>query len=66
MRSRNSEQNNKAIQRALKIQQTCSDLITKEKNAIIIDRSHLDFTKYDDVRFVFNNIKHKIYVTRTS
>lgn len=57
IRGRWSEQNKKALPRALKIQDEFIKLISKEDNSCIIDRSNLDFSKESDLKFILNKIK---------
>ena len=56
LRARDSENNEKAIIRALKIQEHLIKLARKE-SLIIIDRSNLDFTKEEDLKKILKKIK---------
>ncbi|MFW0837892.1 MAG: AAA family ATPase [Candidatus Komeilibacteria bacterium] len=64
-RSRDSEANAKAIDRALKIQEAFQILARQEKNVLLIDRSNLDFSNYDDVNNLWLQIKEKLNILKT-
>ncbi len=57
VRGRRSEATNKAIARALRIQNEFIRLAKKEKDVIIIDRSKLDFNKEKDLKHVLEIIR---------
>lgn len=57
-RGRESEKNDETIKRALKMQDEFIKLTKPLKNAIIVDRSNLDFSKEDDLKLILKKIKN--------